>query len=298
MRNAGIASTALMATSALAQGTAHVVNACPYDVYLANTPAQGGGYDIIDETLSTGDSYSQPYTELSNGMGWSIKMAKTPSYQTNLLQYEYTYHNDGTIWYDLSQVDGNPWDGDWMITASSGCAPKQQAYRYATDDAYGMQSCKDGADITVTLCSGDDNQIGGDGSSEPASSPAEYSVAPASTTSVQSSTTESESQPTTTEAAPSTTTTESESEPTTTQQGSWHHHGGFTFNNDDFAVKAAEVTPSPTTLVTKQVSTTDAGDYDATVTNYVTEIATAYVTAGAKRHAHHPRHFPQGEREE
>jgi len=289
MRNSIIASAAIMASSALAAGTAHVVNACSYDVYMANTPSTGGGYDAIDKTLSAGETYSQQWTELSNGNGWSIKLAKTASFQTQLLQYEYTFHNDGTIWYDLSQVDGNPWDGDWMITASSGCSPKQQAYRYATDDAYGMQSCPDSSDITVTLCSADGGSDGAVSSAvAQTSSVAQTTEAPSSTWAAPSSTT--------TEASSTSATTESESEPTTAQGGWGSHHGGFTFDNNGFAVKAAEVTPSPSTFVT-QVTTTSAGDYDVTVTNVVTEVATAYVTAGAKRHAHHPRHRNQAREE-
>lgn len=273
MRNAVIASTALMASTALA-GTAHVVNACKYDVYMANTPAQGGGYEPIDKCLNAGDSYSQEFTQLSNGMGWSIKLAKTPSYQTNLLQYEYTFHNDGIIWYDLSQVDGNPWDGDWMITASGdGCNPKQQAYRYATDDAYGMQSCPDQSEITVTLCSGEDqaDPIVSSQSAD-ASSPAETGSAPAETYSAPAET----SAPSSTEAA---------SQPSKTQTRKHGHHH-FSYGANGMVAKAAEITPSPTTLVTKQVATTNAGDYDVTVTDIVTEVATAYVTAGARRHAH------------
>lgn len=155
-----IASVAIMATSALAQsvGSAVVVNACSYDVYLCNVPAADGGYTEIDQTLSPNDTYSQQFTELTNSDGWSLKLSKTTELDT-IMQYEYTFHNDGIIWYDLSDVNGNPWDGDWEITASSAsgtCTPKQQAYRYATDDAYGMQACPQDSVITVTLCSGED----------------------------------------------------------------------------------------------------------------------------------------------
>ncbi|KAH0021838.1 hypothetical protein KCU78_g5982, partial [Aureobasidium melanogenum] len=96
---------------------------------------------------------------------------------SNILQYEYTFQNDGTIWYDLSEVNGNPWDGDWEITSNTAsCTPKQQAYRYATDDAYGMQACPFDATITVTLCSGDDDN-------DSAASSASSSVAVESTSS-------------------------------------------------------------------------------------------------------------------
>lgn len=180
-----LASAALLATTAVAQsvGSATVVNKCSYDVFLANVPAQGGGFNEIDKTLSNGDVYTQQWTELSNGNGWSIKLSKDKTnWNDNIMQYEYTFHNDGIIWYDLSDVNGNPWSGDWEITAnatSSPCSPKQQAYRYATDDAYSMQSCAQDADITVTLCSGESQN---DGAAASASS----SVAAASSTFAQS----------------------------------------------------------------------------------------------------------------
>lgn len=136
-------------------GSAIVVNKCNYDVYLYNTPSAGGGYSEIDKVLSTDDTYSQQYVELTNGNGWSIKLSNSTDL-SDILQYEYTFHDDGTIWYDLSAVNGNPWDSNWEITADvSTCVPRQAAYRYATDDAYGMQSCPDDATITVTLCSGE-----------------------------------------------------------------------------------------------------------------------------------------------
>lgn len=277
MRNAVIASTAFMATSALATGTAHVINGCKYDVHMSNTPAQGGGFEPIDKVLSSGASYSQEWTQLGNDMGWSIKLAKTDNYQSNLMQYEYTYHNDGIIWYDLSEVDGNPWSGNWMITASNGCSPKQVAYRYATDDAYGMQSCPDSAEITVTLCSGESQEDG-------AASSASESVAATS-----------ESAPAPTSYAQSTTQAPATSQAQSTTTADWGTWGGHTWQANK---KANQVAPSPTTLVTSKVSVANEGGYDVTVTDIVTEVATAYVTAPAvKRHEHHPRH-PHQKREE
>ncbi|KAI6839967.1 hypothetical protein KC340_g2439 [Hortaea werneckii] len=158
------ATAALMAGSAMAQsvGNAIIENMCSYNVELTVVPAQNGGYETTQHTLNSGGSYSTQWKELSTGAGWSLKLSKDQDLD-HILQYEYTFQDDGTIWYDLSQVNGNPWDGDWMITAnseSSTCSPKQQAYRYATDDAYGMQACPQDSDITVTLCSGEDQNDG------------------------------------------------------------------------------------------------------------------------------------------
>jgi len=177
MKNSVYATAALVAAAAAdSVGSAIVVNKCSYDVTLANVPSANGGYSEIDKILSPSDTYTQQWTSLTNGNGWSIKLSNSSSLE-NILQYEYTYQNDGTIWYDLSEVNGNPWDGNWEITANSAsCTPKQQAYRYATDDAYGMQACPADAVITVTLCSGDD-------SNDSAASSASSSVAAESTSS-------------------------------------------------------------------------------------------------------------------
>lgn len=178
MVNAIITSLALFGASVSALGRAHVVNKCSYDVYMCETPADGGGYSTVDKTLQPGDEWDQQYTSLSNSAGWSIKLSKNEgSFGSNILQYEYTYQNDNMIWYDLSCVDGNPWDGNWEITSNTDtCNPKQQAYRYATDDAYGMQSCDSDASITVTLCSGE----AGDNSTDSNSAPSYESASSAS----------------------------------------------------------------------------------------------------------------------
>ena len=152
-----IATTAILASAPFANalGKAVVKNACNYEIKMCNTPAANGGHEQVDKWLQPNETYSQEYTQLSNGNGWSLKLSDTESLE-HILQYEYTTHGDGIIWYDLSQVDGNPWYGNWQITTNSkNCKPKQQAYRYANDDAYGMQSCPDDSDIIVTLCSGE-----------------------------------------------------------------------------------------------------------------------------------------------
>jgi hypothetical protein len=237
---------------------------------MSNTPAMGGGYSNIEQTLSSGDTYSQAWTELSNGNGWSIKLSKTAgAFQDNILQYEYTFHNDGTIWYDLSEVNGNPWDGNWEITASNGCTPRQAAYRYATDDAYGMQSCGDDATITVTVCSGDDS-----GSSSPA--PPAYGTTSAAPSPVETSTTKN--------------------------HNGGHHTWAEAANRveapaGDALLNVAQA-PSPTSEVeaapADAETPTDAYNGPAvTVTNVHMETLTKYVTATAapaKRHEHHARH--------
>lgn len=273
-----IASAALVATAA-AQGigSAHVVNKCTYPVTLCNVPAADGGFTEIDKTLQPNDSYEQEWTQLTNGNGWSIKLSKDTSL-AQIMQYEYTFHNDGTIWYDLSDVDGNPWDGDWMITADqSTCTPKQQAYRFSTDDAYGMQACPQDSSITVTLCSGEE-QADGEASSVSAS------VASVSSTATETSYSTPDATPTVTYADSTTTSDEAQ----LTQYTA-------------VASSAAESTPvsttlSPTTFATSTTAVvTSAG---AVVTQVDTAVVTEVVTQTywqhqhqwGGRHAHQARH--------
>ena len=145
----------LAAVSASEIGGVVVQNACTNNIYIKNTPADGGGFRSEWKTLEQGGEYFQQWTELINGNGWSVKMSSIAGSfgPPNVFQFEYTFHNDGTIWFDLSEVDGNPWHDNWSISRVSGeCTPQNVAYRYSTDDAHGMQDCPQDAVLLVTLC--------------------------------------------------------------------------------------------------------------------------------------------------
>lgn len=266
-----VASLAVFGASAAASsvGKAHVINMCSYDVYLCNVPSSGGGYEQEDKTLSSGATWEQEWTELSNTNGWSIKLSKSEALE-NILQYEYTFHNDGTIWYDLSCVNGNPWDANWEITSStSNCNPKQQAYRYATDDAYGMQSCPQDASITVTLCSGeaaDNSTSGSDGSDSDASSSSDAAYPDGYTTATTSYSTP-------------------ESTPSIVAPTAYYN-----WNNADMSASEAAQT-TPTTFATSTTAVVTQDPEGVTVTEVETAIVTNIVTAYAgrikPRHEHH-----------
>ncbi|KAI9687660.1 MAG: hypothetical protein M1820_010417 [Bogoriella megaspora] len=162
-------------------GFATVTNKCGYDVYVSNVPAEHGGFDAQSYTLkanSGNDPYKFQYTKLSNDQGWSIKLSKNEGqFGSNIMQFETTFHDDGTIWWDLSGVDGNPWAGNWKLSTSGddNCEAKQQAYRNPTDNEWGMQAgCAQKANTHVELCSsnntdssGSDPETGSGSSSAP-----------------------------------------------------------------------------------------------------------------------------------
>lgn len=269
MKSTIFATAALVAAVAADTiGSAIVVNKCEYDVYLYNTPSSGGGYTEVDEVLSTDGSYTQQWTELTNGNGWSIKLSNSTNLDS-ILQYEYTFQDDGTIWYDLSEVNGNPWDGNWEITANSAtCVPRQAAYRYATDDAYGMQSCPEDATITVTLCSGESQDDSAASSISASASAAAQSTSAASTT---------ESAPSSVSATVSYT----EAASSTTLQ---------TSVITSSAVSTSSESGEYATTVTQVTTSTNSGEYVATVTQVATATTTAWTHhfgPPSKRDAHH-----------
>ena len=141
-------------TSAQNIGGVTIQNTCKQDVYIDNTPAANGGFVSYFQTLEPGEEFYQQWTKLTNGDSWSVKMSYiNGSFGDNIMQFEYTFHNDGTIWYDLSQVDGCPWQENWCISSPSDtCHLRQVYYRFSTDDAFGMQAYPQDAEILVTLC--------------------------------------------------------------------------------------------------------------------------------------------------
>ncbi|KJY00025.1 hypothetical protein TI39_contig345g00002 [Zymoseptoria brevis] len=261
MFNSFVASLALFGASASALGAGHVVNKCDYDVYTSVVPASGGGQETKMLTLSPGDSWDQSWTPLTNGAGWSIKFSKEEgSFGSNVLQFEYTSQNDGTLWYDLSCVDGTPWQGDWHISSDTDdCVPRQAAYRFSTDDAHGMQNgCPCEASITVTLCSSS-----GGNSTSGETQPSGGDNQPAQDTQPSSSSSAAAEPP--------------------------------VYTPPPYVAPAV----LPTTLATSTVAaskTVDDNNYVATVVKTVFTYATAAVTQGEdgvlhvnpKRHQHHP----------
>lgn len=310
MKNSIIALFALAATATAELGQAIVENSCSYPVALNNTPAAGGGYSEDDHVLESGETYTQTWITLENDIqgGWSIKLWPVSAGSANMMQYEYTLTSNAsnTIWYDLSDVNGNPWNANWMIsTESAGCSPKQQAYRNATDDAYGEQSCPSGSTIMVTLCSGNEAASSGSSSS---------SVPAYTSTSISSKYSPTASAPTSvgdgsttvaTTIAPVTTI------PTTTVSNtvSYSHYTGRPsygiVEEDDLVASptsATTATTLQTSVVTSAVASTTNGGV-ITVTEVTTAIAyhtifpskakrVEHVHEHAAHHARHPHGAP------
>jgi hypothetical protein len=286
-------------------GSAHVVNNCNYPVKLCNVPATGGGQDQIDEMLQPGESYRQTYMPLANDNGWSIKLSKNESLD-HILQFEYTFHQDGIIWYDLSCVDGNIWDEDWKIESDGqACQPKQQAYRYSTDDAYGMQSCPQASVITVTLCTGTSVDNGEAFNSSGNASPVQQSSSSPAPPAYSAPATTSSAPPAPPAYSPSSSTTAPAAGPTPPTYGDKGAPKAPAYGQHAPPPAPAHPHKVASTFSTKTIpattstppTTTDAPALDPYAV-YVTEVYTAYVTADVAAYKRHEHHYGRHNREE
>jgi hypothetical protein len=294
MKSAIIALTALAASvSASSLGSAIVINKCSDDVWLWNTPSDDGVHTAVNKVLSSGDSYSQQYTELENKMGWSLKLSNTSS-QDNVMQYEYTYLGDGVIWYDMSNVNGNPWSGNWAFSSDdSSCKPTHCAYQYSTDDQGGMQSdCDSSASITVTLCAfadASDGSVAGTDDDEAWMSAVCEDGGSYTDTSTGGVATVYPTSQATSSSAPSTTSSSSAAASTSSADG-WNG-GPISYPNKNVeSTSSASSSPTPTTFSTSTVTPAPSSSTGTFVIETAVVYTTVYISNPSKRDVHHHQH--------
>ncbi|KAL9075856.1 MAG: hypothetical protein Q9161_001249 [Pseudevernia consocians] len=94
-------------------GQAHVRNSCTFPVYLyvCGEDKDNGGVpacSAIHQLAAHTGTYEETY---SSNNGRSIKIGKvTGEVEKPILQFEYTNTGSGQVSYDLSEVNGNPFD--------------------------------------------------------------------------------------------------------------------------------------------------------------------------------------------
>ena len=178
---------ALIAASSavVSAGSAIVNNHCAQPVYLWSVSDYADGEM---HTIAPGGSYSEPYRTAKNGGGVSIKMAKVDNLwgvdgvQPDINQFEYTLA--GNIWYDISNINGNPfYTGGLTLTPSDPSCPSkvcpaqqkdcQDAYNIPTDD-HATAACSAESNLVFSLCA--DGQ-GASDNSEAKAAPAAEAVA-------------------------------------------------------------------------------------------------------------------------
>jgi hypothetical protein len=165
----GAAVLLALTSSAMAVGSATVINNCDFPVYYASV-AQNvhAGMQLLSGSYS--EAYSKP------GVGVSIKLS--PSQSGPVSQFEFTWA-DSSIYYDLSNIDGSPFANAGMslvpsvgsdsahptcqaVTCAAGEAVCSAAYNQPDDVRTTV--CSDQTSLTLTLCPG------GSGSGTPSTS--------------------------------------------------------------------------------------------------------------------------------
>lgn len=171
-----------LAPAALA-GSATVVNNCGFPVYMASVAQNGDGtmHDM-------GSSYTESYG--ADNVGVSIKLS--PSMGGKVTQFEIT-PSGGKIFYDMSNIDGNPFAADGMSLVPSMTNDPANPTCQAVDCPAGQSSCSaaynNPDDVRTTVCNAASNLVlticpGGSGTTPTTSQPsasAAASSAPAAT---------------------------------------------------------------------------------------------------------------------
>lgn len=215
----GAAALLAFAPSALAAGTATVINNCGFPIYYASVgQSQHAGMQELQGSYS--ESYSKP------GVGVSIKLS--PSMNGPVSQFEYTWA-DGKVYYDLSNIDGSPFADAGMTlvpsmmgdssnpTCQEVDCPAGEAVCHAAynqPDDVRTTVCNENSDLTLTMCPGGSGTAPSTGTDPASSSPSEDAT-PAASSPVAASPTE---------AAPATTTSNSLTRPTWRPRYHPRHH--------------------------------------------------------------------------
>lgn len=146
-----IVAIAAFVESASALGKARVVNKCPFSVTLWSV----GSAISQPTTLAQGGSYGETFSRDPVTGGRAIKVTVQPDglytgkpetiFATNL--------QDNTIWYDLSDVFGDAFNGKKVTVSSANTACPQIVWSNGVPPAGSqVKNCGADKDVTLTLC--------------------------------------------------------------------------------------------------------------------------------------------------
>ncbi|KAJ5563096.1 hypothetical protein N7535_002459 [Penicillium sp. DV-2018c] len=146
-----IASVAALAPLASAVGNAIVTNHCDHPVYLWSV----GGSVGPKQTIQAGASYTEKlhHDDASGGISLKITTVDDGLYngspQTN---FAYTL-DPGTVWYDLSDVFGDPFSGKTMVVRPSETTCSKICWSQGVNPGGSQtKSCTSNSSINLHLC--------------------------------------------------------------------------------------------------------------------------------------------------
>ncbi|ORY14036.1 hypothetical protein BCR34DRAFT_613013 [Clohesyomyces aquaticus] len=144
-----IATTIALATSVSAVGRAVVQNNCNEKVYVNSVGASVGPQQV----LSKGQSYSETLRRDPTTGGIAIKMTKVDNgLYSGAPQQIFSYSLDGAqVWYDLSAVMGEPFQGQHITVKSNGCGTIDWA-NGSNPGGSQVKVCSSNNDVVFTAC--------------------------------------------------------------------------------------------------------------------------------------------------
>ncbi|KAN0079063.1 Blastomyces yeast-phase-specific protein [Elaphomyces granulatus] len=139
-------------TQAQTVGNAVVLNNCPSDIYAWSVGSSIGP----DQTIASGQNYSETYHRDPVSGGISIKLTRQPGGLTNgspQMQFAYSLTND-TIWYDISDVFGDPFNGDSVDLQPSdqSCSPITWPTGVPPSGPDEVGACGSTSNLVLTVC--------------------------------------------------------------------------------------------------------------------------------------------------
>ncbi|KAG6035549.1 hypothetical protein E4U41_006008 [Claviceps citrina] len=139
-------------TAVSAVGNAVALNNCPFPVTVWSV-----GSDVFhNKTINQGESYAERFTQDPKTGGRALKIARGPNgLFSGAPQTVFAYNvKNGIVWYDLSDVFGDPFAGYKLAVSSADTACPSIVWPNGTPLAGSqVKNCADNADVTLTLCS-------------------------------------------------------------------------------------------------------------------------------------------------
>ncbi|OJD16276.1 hypothetical protein AJ78_03567 [Emergomyces pasteurianus Ep9510] len=143
---------AALAPAVQAVGNAIVVNNCPFDAFLNSV---GSGIGPEQHLAANGGRYSEKFHRDPTSGGIALKITREAGGLLNgAPQTNYAYNlNGGRIWYDLSNVFGNPFEPNALrLAPSDGSCPSLFWPHGVPPGGSQTRNCQPNSDVTLTLC--------------------------------------------------------------------------------------------------------------------------------------------------
>ncbi|PGH08226.1 hypothetical protein GX51_01380 [Blastomyces parvus] len=152
LSSAFIGAIAALVPAVQAVGNAIVINNCPFDAFLNSVGSEIGPEQFLE---ANGGSYSEEFRRDPRSGGIALKVTRQAGgLVQGAPQTNFAYNlNEGRIWYDLSNVFGNPFEPNPLrLTPSDQSCPSLFWPNGVPPGGSQVKNCQPESDVTLTLC--------------------------------------------------------------------------------------------------------------------------------------------------